>query len=84
VDTIAIRKDTRKSKGDRFEVILVQLKGGSAKMPNADERERLRDTGKRYNAKVVLFEWRPKKGWCKFSVLKGDDWMGSTAENIFG
>ena len=71
VDIIAIRKDTAKSDdevlrmGDLFEIILVQMKGGSADMPTHDDIQRLKAVAKRYHAKeIVLFEWRqrePKK-----------------------
>ena len=95
VDMIAIRKDTAKSydevlrKGDLFEIILVQLKGGSADMPTHDDVQRLKAVRERYHAKeVVLFEWRQRgsKGTktCCFSVLKGDAWSPSTAREIFG
>ena len=95
VDIIAIRKDTAKSydevlrTGDLFEIILVQLKGGSADMPTHKDIQRLKAVAKRYHAKeVVLFEWRqsgPKRAkTCCFSLLKGDTWTPSTAEDIFG
>jgi hypothetical protein len=88
VDAIAMRKDHRKAndgnRGDRFEFISVQMKGGNALMPTDKDKKRLR-RAKAYCAakEVVLFEWRPNKG-AKFSVLKGDDWKESTAEEIFG
>jgi hypothetical protein len=95
VDIIAIRKDTAKSydevlrKGDLFEIILVQLKGGSADMPTEGDIQRLKGVRERYHAEeVVLFEWRQRglKGTktCCFSVLKGDYWEDLTAEDIFG
>ena len=94
VDIVAIRKDTTKSydevlrKGDLFEIILVQLKGGLADMPTPKDIQRLKAVRERYHAKeVVLFEWRqePKRTkTCCFSVLKGNDWEESTAEDIFG
>jgi len=95
VDIIAIRKDTAKSdheiikSGDLFEIILVQMKGGSADMPGPAEIERLKAVAARYHTKeVVLFEWRPRKSkgtkTCRFSVLKGDSWSPSTAAAIFG
>jgi hypothetical protein len=95
VDIIAIRKDTAKSNdeiiksGDLFEIILVQLKGGSADMPTPDDIQRLKAVAARYHAKkVVLFEWRqtPPKGTktCCFSVLNSDTWSPSTADDIFG
>ena len=63
VDLIAIRKDhatanSRYKRGDLFETILIQIKGGGARWPNADDIRRLRAVGKRYGAKhVILAEW---------------------------
>jgi hypothetical protein len=88
VDAIAMRKDHRKAKGgsrgDRFQFILVQMKGGNAPRPTDKDKERLRRAKAYYAAKeVVLFEWRPNKG-AQFSVLNGSEWKESTAEKIFG
>jgi hypothetical protein len=88
VDAIAMRKDHRKSedgnRGDRFEFIPVQMKGGNAPRPSDKDKKRLRRAKDRYAAnEVVLFEWRPNEGGT-FSVLKGNDWEESTAEEIFG
>ena len=90
VDVIAIRKNTAKSEhaimksGDLLEIILVQMKGGSARMPSAAEKARLKTVAKCYRAKdVVLFEWQRGKG-CRFSRLTGDAWTKSTATDIFG
>ena len=63
VDLIAIRKDhgTNDSKfkrGDLFEIILIQIKGGSARHPNNNDIRRLRAVAKCYNARdVVLAAW---------------------------
>jgi hypothetical protein len=63
VDLIAIRKDHATAngafkRGDLFEIILIQIKGGGAKWPNADDIRRLRAVSKRYSARdVVLAEW---------------------------
>ena len=63
VDLMAIRKDHSKSngkfkRGDLFEIILIQIKGGGARWPNADDIRRLRAVAKRYSAKdVILAEW---------------------------
>lgn len=87
VDVLAIRKDHRSpdhpclKRGDLFEIILVQLKGGKAHMPSDVDVTRLRAVAERYHAtKVVLFEWRasasashrtkyselhPTSGWVK-------------------
>jgi len=59
---LAIRKDTSVSElailesGDRFEIILVQMKGASARMPTQSELGRMLAVKKRYRVKeVVLF-----------------------------
>jgi hypothetical protein len=91
VDMVAIRKDTRAptsdvlKRGDLFDLILIQLKGGSAKLPSQEEVQRLSAVAKTYRASnVVLFEW--KKGvYARFSILtKEQTWRESTAKAIFG
>ena len=64
VDVLAIRKDTSHSdhhllkSGDLFDIVLVQMKGGSAKAPSAGDIARLRAVARRYRAKaIVLFSW---------------------------
>jgi hypothetical protein len=63
VDLLAIRKNHNKPKspfkrGDLFDIILIQIKGGGAKRPDKSEIKRLRDVSKYYNARdVVLAEW---------------------------
>ena len=74
VDLLAIRKNHQKPKppfkrGDIFEIILIQIKGGGAKRPNKSEIKRLRDVAKDYNARaVVLAEWVKGKP-CQFYWL---------------
>jgi hypothetical protein len=63
VDLIAIRKDHSSvngnfKRGDLFEIILIQIKGGGARWPNADDIRRLQAVAKRYRARdVVLAAW---------------------------
>ena len=91
VDVLAIRKDTDQpsaaelKRGDLFDIVLVQIKGGTARGPNAEDRRRLLKVAKHYNARgVVLFEWRNGSS-SKFKVLVGPDkWMQTPAEAIFG
>lgn len=66
VDMIAIRKDhstprNRLKRGDTFQIILIQVKGGYAAKPTADDAERLRIVARRHGAcGVLLATW--KKG----------------------
>jgi hypothetical protein len=90
VDVIAIRKDTSHSNheilksGDLFEIILVQMKGGSARKPTVLEIRRLQTVKSRYKAKdVILFSWKRRKG-CEFSRLHRGKWSGTSATSIFG
>jgi hypothetical protein len=91
VDVLGIRKDTSKSdhhllkSGDLFDIVLVQMKGGSAKAPSAAEIRRLRAVARRYRAKdVILFTWRKGEG-CVFQKLgRGTDWLPSAASELFG
>lgn len=90
VDVLAIRKDTSHSNhkllrsGDLFEIILVQMKGGSARRPSSTEIQRLRAVARRYGAKgIVLFAWKKGEG-CEFSKLGRGKWNLSSAKDIFG
>lgn len=91
VDVLAIRKDTARSdhqlleSGDFFEIILVQMKGGSARRPKAADTKRLRVVKNRYGATdIVLFTWKRGSG-CKFEKLgSGEKWVSSSAKELFG
>jgi len=68
VDLLAIRKDHREpsddsfKRGDLFEFVLIQVKGGDAAWPTAEDCRRLRAVARRYRAKaVVLAEWKKGK-----------------------
>ena len=91
VNVVAIRKNTVQPKspklkrGDLFDVILVQVKGGSARRPNRDDCIRLREVARHYAARaVVLFEWKRGVSW-SFSVLnlRSLHWEETTGEVIF-
>lgn len=66
VDMLAVRKDHGTPagiirRGDALQMILIQVKGGSAAMPTSDDAVRLRAVAKRYGAcDVLLVTW--KKG----------------------
>jgi hypothetical protein len=71
---MAIRKNHAKSnsrfkRGDLFEIILIQIKGGGARRPKSDDIRRLRAVAKQYSARdVVLAEW-VKRSHLKFYKL---------------
>jgi hypothetical protein len=64
VDILAVRKDHRRGvnglkRGDVFEIILFQVKGGGAKWPCWKDIRRLEKVGRIYHAKaVILAEWK--------------------------
>jgi hypothetical protein len=66
VDLIAVRKDHSKPPsglkvGDALQIILIQVKGGSAAMPTEDDARRLRIVARRHGAcGILLATW--KKG----------------------
>ena len=78
VDLIAIRKDHGTpdagfERGDLFEIILIQVKGGSAPRPSPEDVNRLWAVAERYRAKaVMLAEWK-KGGELTFSTLRTRD-----------
>lgn len=91
VDVLAIRKDTDAPKqaslkrGDLFDIILIQMKGGSAKAPGLEERLRLQKVAKYYRAQaVVLFQWDRGKATDFFTLNSRLEWDNSTCMEIFG
>ncbi len=87
VDMLAIRKNHRPSeaqvrRGDLFEMILVQVKGGSAKAPSQEDIARMVAVKNHHKAdRVVQVEW--KRG----SVLRCVDLESGSehaAQQIFG
>lgn len=91
VDVLALRKNTAQprqaalKRGDLFDIILIQMKGGGARSPSETELHRLRQVARHYHAReVVLFEWRPGIS-SHFSVLRPRNrWALSTSREIFG
>lgn len=88
VDLIAIRKDHRKSevngyRGDLFEIVLIQVKGGTARFPTMDDLARLEKVKKHHRAAhVVLAEWKIGEKLC-FYLLPNIS-TGVPAAQIFG
>ncbi len=89
VDLIAIRKDHRNDapllkRGDLFEIVLIQTKGGSARRPTAEDVARLSKVAKYHRAKaVVLAEWKRTER-LQLLRLEGASWQPVTPGDIFG
>ncbi len=82
VDLLAIRKDHSSppdglKRGDLFEAILFQVKGGTAPWPTLGDIARLRRVARHHRAKgVVLAEWKKGKQPTFFTLKRvsgGDD-----------
>jgi hypothetical protein len=64
VDVLAIRKDHTipsdgLKRGDLFEIVLLQIKGGSARWPSRDDILRLRQVARHHRARtIVLADWQ--------------------------
>ena len=89
VDLMALRKDHRYEgrwlkRGDLFEIILIQTKGGSAPLPTREDRARLRRVAKHHRAKaVVLATWRRGQK-LELSKLDGVEWKAISPSEVFG
>ncbi len=88
VDILAIRKNHKNrhegfERGDSFEIVLIQSKGGSAPLPVRKDIERLIRVAGHHNAKaVVLAEWK-KAEKLKLHRLEGFDWIPIQPQEIF-
>ena len=91
VDVLAIRKNTSLptnlglKRGDLFDIILIQMKGGSARTPSMAEKRRLQAVAKHYGAReVVLFEWKRGRGTALYTLSNTLEWHPSTRRGLFG
>jgi hypothetical protein len=89
VDLIAIRKDHRRDcvglkRGDLFEIVLIQTKGGTAPRPTADDVARLKRVARHYNARaIILAEWQRGQRLELFK-LSGLHWHSVSPSEVFG
>ena len=98
VDLLTIRKDHHTpvaglKRGDLFEIVLVQIKGGSARWPSRNDILRLRQVARHYHARaVVLADWQRGSQPTLYKLTKRlggtfdprDVWRGVTPELVFG
>jgi hypothetical protein len=91
VDILAIRKCGKPptisglKKLDLFDIQLIQVKGGSAANPSAEDIDRMRLVAEHYHAdRIVLFQWIKKKQ-STYSVLQVDgSWLQTSPAALFG
>jgi hypothetical protein len=88
VDLLAIRKNHVEpalplKRGDLFDVVLIQVKGGSAPLPTEADRVRMRAVGEAYKAKAILLSEWVKGAKAVFSKLEGDDWVELSSPKDF-
>jgi hypothetical protein len=74
-DLIAIRKDHGKplvgtKRGDGLQIILIQVKGGRAAMPTAEDGHRLRAVARHHRARQVLLATWTKGKAARFFQLR--------------
>ncbi len=89
VDLIAIRKDHKKTqegikRGDLFDIVLIQTKGGGARSPSSSDIERLRRVASHHRARaIVLAEWI-KGNSPVFYLLSKRKWQEVDPVDVFG
>lgn len=89
VDLMAVRKDHRTEsaqlkRGDLFEIVLIQTKGGSAPLPTAEDCARLARVARHHRAsRVVLAAWRKGRSPDLFALVRLR-WQPVSARDIFG
>lgn len=80
VDLIAIRKNHGEpfdgtKRGDTFQIILIQVKGGYAAKPTAEDAKRLRAVARYHHARTVLLAtWKKGKTTQFFSLGQNRAW----------
>ncbi len=92
VDLLAIRKDhgaprTGTKRGDAFQMVLIQVKGGYAAKPTAEDAKRLRVVARYHRARdVLLATWKKGKAVRFFSLRRGtENWREvDDLKSIFG
>jgi hypothetical protein len=74
VDLIAVREDFKEyegfERGDRFQIILTQVKGGHAANPTTDDADRLRAVARYHRAQCVLLSSWKKGTSARFFSLR--------------
>jgi len=88
VDLLAVRKnhkvhDSTMKRGDLLDIVLIQVKGGSAPLPTQEDIDRLRKVAKYHRARaIVLCEWKQRKR-LQLSLLKRNRWIPVKPQEVF-
>jgi hypothetical protein len=88
VDMIAVRKnhklsETNQHRGDLFEIVLIQVKGGSAEFPTQEDIDRLMAVKAHHRAdRVVVTEWKKGEVLCCYELPDLENPI--TPSHIFG
>jgi hypothetical protein len=71
---------------DAMQMMLIQVKGGSAPMPTAEDAQRLRAVARRHGAdRVLLKSWKPGRAVRFFRLQTSGKWRPvDKLETIFG
>ena len=80
IDLVAIRKDhgtpgTGLKRGDALQIMLIQVKGGSAAKPTAEDAQRLQSVASYHRACGVLYAaWKKGRAARFFALDEHNDW----------
>lgn len=94
VDILAMRKSGKAAalgadvlrRYDLFDIVLIQVKGGSAPWPSDEDVERLLAVAAHYHAqKVALYQWvhQRSSGWFEWNAA-ADGWVHTSTKSLFG
>jgi hypothetical protein len=90
VDLVAIRKNSKQpagdllKRGDLFDIVLIQIKGGTARGPTQNDCRRLLEVKRLYRAtEVVQFQWRKGESSRFFVLGRKLNWVPSSSEELF-
>ncbi|HNS22340.1 MAG TPA: hypothetical protein PKH24_17670 [Sedimentisphaerales bacterium] len=89
VDLLAVRKNHAVcggmlKRGDLLDIILIQVKGGSAPFPTQEDISRLKKVAKHHRARaIVLSEWKAQTR-LQLYVLKRNRWLAIEPKEVFG
>lgn len=88
VDLLAVRKnhtacDDTIKRGDLLDIVLIQVKGGSASLPTQEDIDRLRKIARHHRARAIfLCEWKRQK-CLRLYLLRRNRWIPAKRNDVF-